>query len=177
MKNQLTKNVILSITAIITLLIWGHITWDYTHGGIPTHYLLHSKDMPGIPNWWGAIVLPFFTYFLLFRISKRLNERGNKESLKQIGLRLLGGLLFAVCISVSFMNGIEITDYIMGLIFIMAFIFPLYKSEYFLGWVLGSSFSFGAMIPILFGSMLCLIFFLIYQLVGVVKRVLTPKID
>jgi hypothetical protein len=177
MKNLLTQKGRILITTVVTLLIWGHVLWDYTHEGIPVHFILRSKDMPGIPNWWGAIVLPFFTYFLLFRISERLNQSENKESLQRIGLRFLGGILFAVSISVSFMNGNAITDYIMGLIFILAFVFPIYKSEYFLGWVFGSAFSFGAMIPILFGSMLCLIFFLIYQLVAVVKRVLTPKID
>jgi hypothetical protein len=73
MKNQLFQKVRILITAIITLFIWGRIAWVCTHEGIPVHYILHSKDMPGIPNWWGAIVLPFFTYFLLFRISKRLD--------------------------------------------------------------------------------------------------------
>ncbi len=176
MKNLLSQKVRILITTLVTLLIWGHIAWDYTHDGIPVHYIFHSKDMPGIPNWWGAIVLPFFTYFLLFRISKRLNQSENKESLKLVILRLFGGVLFAISISVSFMNGIDITDYIMGLIFLLAFIFPLYKSEYFLGWVLGSAFTFGAIIPILFGSILCLIFFSIYQLVGAIKKVLSPKI-
>lgn len=177
MKNQLSQHLRILITALVTVLVWGHVAWDYAHEGIPVHYIFHSKDMPGMPNWWGAIVLPFFTYFLLFRIAKRLKKPKNIETLKLIGLRFLGGILFAVSISVSFMNGIAITDYIMGLIFILAFIFPIYKSEYFLGWVLGSAFSFGAMIPILFGSILCLIFFLIYQLVGVVKRAIRPKID
>ncbi len=176
MKNQISQKHRLLITIAVTLLVWAHIGWDYFHGGIPTHYILHSKDMPGIPNWWGAIVLPFFTYFLLFRIHMRLNRPDSKDSLKQVGLRLLAGLLFAISISVTFLNGIEVTDYIMGLIFILAFIFPLFKSEYLLGWVLGASFAFGAIIPIVFGSMLCLVFFLIYQLVGGIKRVVRPKI-
>lgn len=177
MKNQLSQHLRILITALVTVLVWSHVAWDYVHEGIPVHHIFHSAAMPGMPNWWGAIVLPFFTYFLLFRISKRLKKTENKESLQLIGSRFLGGILFAVSISVSFMNGIEITDYIMCLIFLLAFIFPLYKSEYFLGWVLGSAYSFGAMIPILFGSILCLIFFLIYQLVGVVKRAPGPKMD
>ncbi len=175
MKNQLTLKLRILITTVVTFLVWGHIAWDYAHDGIPVHYILHSKDMPGIPNWWGAIVLPFFTYFLLFRMSKRLKETENKESLKLIGLRFLGGILFAVSISVSFMNGIDITDYIMGLIFLLAFFFPLYKSEYLLGWVLGSSFSFGAIIPIGFGSILALLFFIFYKLSMFMKGLVKPS--
>ena len=128
--------------------------------------------MPGIPNWWGGIVLPIVTYFLLFRIYKRLNKPESKESLKQVSLRFLAGLFFAISISVCFLNGIEATDYIMGLIFVLAFIFPLYKSEYLLGWVLGATFTFGAIIPIGFGSILCFVFFLAYQMVRVIKSVL-----
>lgn len=70
-------------------------------------------------------MLPIFTYFLLSRIAIRLNKPKNAESFKLIGLRLLAGALFAVGISVSFMNGIDITDYILGLIFILALVFPL----------------------------------------------------
>lgn len=177
MKEQLPKKHRLLITGIITLAIFGHIVWDYFHGGIPTHYIFHSNEMPGIPNWLGAIFLPFFSYFLLFRIHKRLNTPEHKDSLKEVGLRFLAGLLFAITISVTFLNGIEVTDYIMGLIFILAFIFPLYKSEYLLAWVLGSSFAFGAVIPMVFGSILCFVFFLIYQLVRGLKKVVRPKIN
>lgn len=177
MKTQLNHSIRIVITLAVTLLIWGHIAWDYFHGGIPTHYLLQDENMPGIPNWWGGIVLPIFTYFLLFRIHKRLQVSDGKESLKQIGFRFLAGLLFAISISVCFMNDIMIVDYIMGAVFLMAFIFPVYKSEYFLGWVLGASFTFGAIIPIGFGSILCLLFFIIYQIVGGIKRLVKPKIN
>ncbi len=176
MNNQLSQRLRLSITFAVTLLVWAHISWDYFHGGVPTHYILYSKDMPGIPNWWGGLLLPIFTYFLLYRIATRLNKADNRDSLKLVGLRFMAGLLFAISISVTFLNGIEITDYIMGLIFILAFVFPLFKSEYYLGWVLGASFAFGAIIPILFGSILCLIFFLIYQLVDSLKRLLLSKV-
>lgn len=164
MKQSLKKKVRILITVLVTLLIWAHILWDYTHGGIPVHHILHSKDMPGIPNWWGAIVLPIFTYFLLFRIDKRLKRPESTDSLKQVILRVLAGVIFAVSISVCFMNGIDVIDYIMGFIFILSFIFSLYKSEYLLGWVLGSAFSFGAILPMAFGSILSLLFLLTYKL-------------
>lgn len=175
MNQPLTQKVRILITAIVTLLVWAHILWDYTHGGIPVHHILHSADLPGIPNWWGAIVLPIFTYFLLLRIAKRINPPESKDSLIQSILRVLAGVVFAVSISVCFMNGIEVTDYIMGLIFLLSFIFPLYKSEYLLGWVLGSAFSFGAILPMAFGSILCLLFFLTFKLSRGVIGLVRPK--
>ena len=86
------------------------------------------------------------------------------ESLPKVVLRFLAAVLVAVAIAVCFMHGIEVTDYIMGSLFILAFFFPLYKSEYLLGWVLGASFTFGAIIPMGFGSLLALIFFIFYKL-------------
>ena len=166
MNDKLSLRRRIGITAVVSLLIWCHLAWDYFHGGIPTHFLFHDKDLPGIPNWWGGLVLPIFTWFLLFRIHKRIDNSEislRSESLRKVILRFFAAALVAIAISVCFMNGIEVTDYIMGSLFVLAFIFPLYKSEYLLGWVLGSTFSFGAMIPIGFGSILALLFFIFYK--------------
>jgi hypothetical protein len=169
MNQPFSKKHRLLFTLFISLLVWGHVLWDYFHGGIPTHYLFHNKDMPGIPNWVGAVVLPFFTWFLLGRIQKRTNQPNTNETLQKIGLRFLAGLLFAITISICFLNDIMIVDYIMGTIFLLAFVFPLYRSEYLLGWVVGAAYTFGAIIPIGFGSLLCLFFFLFYFLVKWIK--------
>jgi hypothetical protein len=161
---KLTLRLRVFITLIVTILVWAHIVWDHFHGGIPTHYLLHNKDLPGIPNWWGAIILPFFTWFLLFRIHKRINDPSAEEPLKSVILKFLSALMVSIIIAVCFMNNIDVIDYIMGSLFILAFFFPLYKSEYLFGWVLGSAFTFGAIIPIMFGSIFASVFFLLYKI-------------
>lgn len=166
------------ITTVITLLIWGHITWDLFHGGIPTHYLLHDDNLPGIPNWLGGIVLPFFTWFLLYRIHKRIDRPDNSiatESLRSVIMRFLLAMLIAITISVFFTFEIDVIDYIMLGIFVLAFVFPLYKSEYLLGWVVGSTFTFGAIIPIGFGSIFALVFFVFYRISKAVLGLFHPK--
>lgn len=175
MKARLNFTKRILITSAMTLAIWGQVIWDYLHGGIPTHYLLHNPNLPGIPNWVGALVFPFFVYFLLYRIQKRIDKNNSEEPLQKVLWRFLGGLLFAVAISVCFVNGLEYTDYILALVFLLAFIYPLYKSEYYLGWVLGAAFTFGAFIPIVFGGIFCLLLFLINRFVGFIKSVLKPK--
>ena len=153
------------ITTLVTLLVWGHIAWDHFHGGIPTHYLLHDDNLPGIPNWLGGLILPFFTWFLLYRIHKRLDDPELpvvSESLRIVIIRFLLAMGVAITISVLFTYEIEIIEYIMLSIFVLAFIFPLYKSEYLLGWVMGSAFTFGAIIPIGFGSVFVVVFFIFH---------------
>jgi hypothetical protein len=147
--------------------VWSHIIWDYFHEGIPVHYILHNPNLPGIPNWVGAIVLPFFTWILLHRIHIRINRPKIvtiPASIKNVALRFFASALVAVTIAICFMNDINAIDYIMGSLFILAFIFPIYKSEFLLGWVVGSSFTFGAMLPIVFGSLIAGIFFLLYKI-------------
>ncbi len=164
MKDKLSLRLRIIITAIVTLLVWGHIIWDHFHGGIPTHYLLHDKDMPGIPNWLGALILPFFTWFLLSRIHKRIDKEGSSESLGTVLLRFVAALLVGISMSVFFTLGIDVIDYILLSLFALAFVIPLYKAEYLLGYVLGSAFSFGAIIPMGFGSLLALVFFICYKI-------------
>ena len=156
----------LLITIIVAFLVWGHVIWDHFNGGIPTHYLLHDDNLPGIPNWLGAILLPFFTWFLLYRIHARIDWPDipvASESFRDVLFRFIAAFLISVSIAVFFTMKIDVIDYIMGCIFLLAFFFPLYKSEYLLGWVLGSSFTFGAMIPIGFGSVFALILFILYK--------------
>lgn len=167
------------ITSTVTFLVWGHIAWDHFHGGIPTHYLLHDDSLPGIPNWLGAIVLPFFTWFLLYRIHTRIDlpDIPNvSESINKVYFRFIAAFLVSVSIAIFFTLEIDIIDYLMGCIFILAFFLPLYKSEYLLGWVLGSAFTFGAIIPIGFGSIFALILFIFYKVSRVVLGLFQSKV-
>jgi len=177
MKNKLTFSIRLLITGTVTLLIWGHLAWDYFHGGVPTHYVLHDGDLPGISNWWGGLALPLFTWLLLYRIHKRIDAdaAANSESLQNVAYRFVAALLVGISIAVFFTLGIEVTDYIMLSLFALAFFIPLYKAEYLLGFVLGATFTFGAMIPIGFGSLLALLFFLFYKATRAIVGYVRPK--
>ena len=80
MNQKLTLNTRIIFTGIVTILIWGHLAWDYFHEGVPTHRILHRQDLPGISNWWGGIVLPLITWLLLYLIQKRMNVN-NKSNI------------------------------------------------------------------------------------------------
>ncbi|MEM6893288.1 MAG: hypothetical protein AAF554_06315 [Bacteroidota bacterium] len=175
MNSNLTLRSRIAITLVITVFIWAHILWDYFHGGIPTHYLFHDKNMPGIPNWIGAIILPFFTWGLLHRMQRRLDKPNTTETKRKLFLRFLAAAGVAMGIAICFSLGIEIPGFVLLAILGLGFIFPLYYAEFLLGWVLGSAFTFGAVIPIGFGSIFALICFMLYQIGRLLRKRLFHK--
>ncbi|MEP5637208.1 MAG: hypothetical protein ABJL43_16605 [Maribacter dokdonensis] len=148
---------------LFTLYAWVLIAWDYFHDGVSTHYLLHDENMPGISNWWGALIIPVLSYMTLSRIQKRQNEYPS-ESNRKIFIRFILSLVFASALSISFFYSPELIDYGMIAIFVISFGIPLYKSEYLLGFVIGAMFAFGAFIPTLAGLILIGIYFLFYTI-------------
>ncbi|MET1259805.1 hypothetical protein ABV409_10695 [Flagellimonas sp. DF-77] len=172
---KLTLERRIAITATVAVLVWGHVLWDHLHEGIPTHYLFHDKDMPGIPNWIGAICLPFFTWFLLFRIKFRVNRSKSRDTLSLVFKRFALAAMVAIAIAICFMNGIEIPMAVLLGILGLGLFFPLYYSEFLLGWVLGSALTFGAVIPMGFGSIFALVCWLLFQLGRLVVKLIGRK--
>lgn len=157
----------LLLTALVTLLVWAHLAWDYFHEGVPTHYLLHSKDMPGISNWWGGITLPLVTFLLLFRIHRDLINtiEVTRTTRNQLIVRFVGALVFGILLSVFFAMGSPVPGYMMLAAILLSFFLPLYRPEYLLGFILGMSYTFGANLPILFAFIFMLIFLFTYKLI------------
>lgn len=83
------------------MAIWGLLAWEYTHGGFQSHQILRRKDLPELQNWWGGILLPLFTWFLLYRIQKR------PESI--LSKRVISGFLVAFVIAASIITLVHLT--------------------------------------------------------------------
>lgn len=150
------------ITAIVSMAIWGLLAWEYTHGGFQSHHILRRKDMPELQNWWGGILLPILTWFLLYRIEKR------PESI--LSKRVVYGFWVAFVIAASIITLVyldihDIPRYLLISILLSALFYPIYRAECLLGFILGMTFSFGAVLPMFIGSILAIIGFLIYNLI------------
>ncbi len=38
------------VTALVMLLALALLAWEHFHGGVSSHHILHSADMPAIAN-------------------------------------------------------------------------------------------------------------------------------
>jgi hypothetical protein len=126
---------------------------------------LARKDLPAISNWWGAIVLPLLTCFLLYRIQKRIlrSNTGKSKIPVNILYRFAAAFLFGILLSAFFTFGYaDIPGYMMMGLFILALFFPIYLAECLLGFVIGMTFTFGAVLPTAIGSLLVVISIVLY---------------
>ena len=126
-----------------------HLTWEYLNGGVVTHHLFMRADLPGLSNWWGLLILPLMVLLSATVIKKRISTKSNAKTLPQsVLVGFFGMLLVSTVQSIAFVNGLPNVTMCLALgVVISALFLPLYRMEYILGHVIGSTFVFGPAIP------------------------------
>lgn len=155
-------------TVLITLAIWSLLTWNYFHGGVPSHYILANKDLPEISNMLGAILLPLLTWLLTYRVQKRIFLESNWQAelslIRHAIYSFAFSLTFGIVVAGFFYYGYpDMTGNLMVGIFVLALFLPVYRGECLLGFVIGMTVTFGAVLPIGIGSILASIAFVMYR--------------
>jgi hypothetical protein len=148
----------LSAALMAALLVGVQALWDQAHGGVPSHHLLARGDLPGISNLWGLLTVPLLTWLTLTLVDRRVRvlEGGSAaRETARAGLRLLGAFLFGCLLAVLWEFRQEaILQYLVLLPLAVALFIPVSRPEQLLGFVLGMSYTFGGVLPILVGLVL-----------------------
>ena len=153
MNEKLFFKVRLYFTAIVTLAIFSLLSWNYFHGGVPSHHILNDRNLPEISNWWGCLLLPLLVWYLFYTLKKRVvGVDDENQKLKLFPVKIIyafiGSLILGILLSVFFTLGYEnFPAYILLVILVSGLFFPIYRAEYFLGFVIGMTFTFGAVLP------------------------------
>ncbi|AKQ46590.1 hypothetical protein TH63_14665 [Rufibacter radiotolerans] len=158
-------------TALVAIGIWSLLSYQHYHGGVPVHHILADENLPSFSNWWGALLLPVLTWILLYRIEKRAfstkdsGHSGAPTSLKYVALGFAGALLFGSLLSIFFSLGYQdLPGYMLLGLFALALVVPVYRAQCLLGFVLGMTVTFGAVLPTGVGLILSLITAVIFLL-------------
>jgi len=163
------------ITLIISFATWSLLMWNYFNGGIPRHHLFADRDLPSFSNAWGALLLPLLTWFLLYRVQHRISS--TTEKYKGVFTSLIAALIFGILLSTFFTLGnSEVPGYMMFSVFVIALFVPIYRSEFLLGFVLGMTYTFGAVLPTLIGSALVLIAALLHLVIRPAVLVVAARV-
>ncbi|MEM0576685.1 hypothetical protein [Flavobacterium polysaccharolyticum] len=151
MNSKQNLKIRLYFTATITIAIFSLLLWNYFHGGVPSHHILQRKDLPEISNGWGAILLPMLTWFLLKRMQKRIviHEDGSiSNGTKNTVYAFLAALIYGMLLAVFFTFGIrDLPFYMLIGLLVIALFYPIFRSECLLGFVIGMTYTFGAILP------------------------------
>jgi len=146
--------------ALVAIAIGSLLAWNNYNGGVPSHHILADKNLPSISNWWGGLLLPLLAWFLSYRIQKRIFRIHHENSeltghVSYVIFGFAGSLIYGILISVFFTLGYEdVTGNMFLIIFLIALFIPVYRAEYLLGFVIGMTFTFGAVLPTGIGSIL-----------------------
>lgn len=128
-----------------------HLGWEALHGGIVSHHLLQRADLPGLSNAWGLLLVPALAAWAAGRWPTPPAPRWPFLVGLSVPL-VLGGLL-----SMAFQAQLQsVTEAIFFGLLLAAVVLPAHRAECLLGFVLGMSWTFGAVLPTLIGGVLAL---------------------
>lgn len=151
------------LTGLATLYILTLLLVEHFNGGVVSHHLLNSEDMPAISNWWGALVIPLLSWFLLGLIGRRISHHSKYPSSV---LAFVCALAFGVLLSVLFV--LNVYDLLLWLLLSLPFLalfFPIYRGEYVLGLIFGMSYVFGGIIPVGLSALVAVMASVVYLLI------------
>jgi hypothetical protein len=115
--------------------------------------------MPAISNWWGALLIPVLTWFLVRRMKPRAITRP-----KLVVASFAAGALVGTAQAVTFFTGHEaITSNIVLSLFVLALFVPIYRAECVLGFTLAMTAPFGAVLPTAFAAVMSAAGFVLYR--------------
>jgi len=154
-------------TALALLAELIHLAWEHVHGGIIRHHILNRSDLPAISNGWGIVLLPVLTWYLLGRINRRSAPPvgGRTGALpRSVMVGFAGALLFGILLSSCFaLRHTTLTEYLFQGLLLLALLLPVYRAEGVLGFVLGMTFVFGAVLPTAIASIIAALSMLLHR--------------
>jgi len=144
----------LILVALALLAEALHLGWEALHGGILSHHLMQSANMPGISNAWGLLIVPALAAWAGGRLP-RPGAAARGWLPVMLGFALPLPLLLGTALSLAFQLKLQaLTEAIFFGLLLLALLLPTHRPESLLGFVLGMSWTFGAVIPTLIGGVI-----------------------
>lgn len=138
-----TKATVAIIVTMALLLGWQHF-----NGGVPSHHVLADPSLPELSNWWGLLTLPVLAWILLGRIERR--RQADPAGAHGDTAGFMGALFFGAVLSLLFTAGQrDATGYMVQALVIVAVFYPIHRAACVLGFVIGMTWTFGAVLPMI----------------------------
>lgn len=160
-----TPRRLLLLPALALLAEALHLGWEALHGGIVSHHLLQRADLPALSNAWGLLVLPALAAWAATCLPRA--PATTRDWIRPaLGFAL--PLLLGAALSLAFQLQLQaLTEALFLGLLLLALLLPAHRAESLFGFVLGMSWTFGAVLPTLIGGLLAV---LSWTLRGIARR-------
>lgn len=123
-----------------------HLFAEFLSGGVVSHHLLADPELPAVSNWFGLLTLPLLCALAGRRLALQAPGRARRRS---IGAAL-GALLWGAGLALAFETGADaVAEGLFLGLFGLALLLPLHRAECLAGLVLGMTWTFGGVLPVL----------------------------
>ncbi len=161
-------------TAIIALAELAHLAFEHFNGGIVSHHILNDRNLPSISNAFGIVLLPVLAWYLSGQVQQRIAK--DAKQAKRIVLCFFSALVFGLALSTAFTLGQEtVSGWLFKGMLLGAVFLPLYRAEIVFGFILGMTFTFGAILPSIIGTIVVLLSMLFQLIIWPALRTLFAK--
>jgi hypothetical protein len=148
---------------------------EHFNGGVRSHHLLDRADLPVISNWLGLVTLPLLGWLLGVRLRTHMASHTRPGLPARIGLGLICSVLYGAALAASFELGASaITSGLFLGLFLLAAVLPIYRVECLFGFVVGMTFTFGAVLPALVAAVFAAVSILVRFAFRAVLAVVRP---
>lgn len=145
----------LRFVATLTLAYWALLAWQHFHDGVPAHSFAARDDMPAISNWWGALTIPVVSWALTGLIQGRLSAFGFDRhaadaSLRGSAVAFAAALTYGAAMAMMFSldRNSAVLDALFFALPVIGAVVPIFRPEFVLGFVLGMTYTFGPVLPL-----------------------------
>ncbi|MBI3346990.1 MAG: hypothetical protein HY020_07235 [Burkholderiales bacterium] len=161
------------LLAALALLAEGlHLGWEALHGGIVIHHLLQRADMPGLHNAWGLLIVPALAAWAAGRLPR---PGAAPRAWWPVALGFALPLLLGGALSLTFgLQAQAATEAVFFSLLLLSLLLPAHRPESLLGFVLGMSWTFGALIPTAVGAVIAVLSWLLRGLARRAWRLARP---
>jgi hypothetical protein len=157
---------ILTACALVFELV--HLGWEHTHGGVAAHHVLNRADLPAISNWWGLLLIPVLTWFLVGQVLRRAAQQPGANAGMLAGF--VGALAYGAALAFAFSTNSPVVSFIFLGLFAVSLLVRTYRAQYVLGFVLGMTLTFGAVLPTVIAMVVASVAALFHWLIRSVRR-------
>lgn len=146
-----TRQYMPALVALLSLVfVAALLAHEHYNGGVRSHHLLDRRDLPAISNWFGLALLPVLGWLLGVRLRRQTSSSSGKRPAITIGTGLVCALLYGAALAACFEHAaLGLASGLFFGLLLLAAVLPVYRVEYIFGFVVGMTFTFGAVLPVL----------------------------